>query len=155
MLIPENTNQKLKKRSKKENIGKVPAITDLKAFSCFVDISECEQIQPAENEDSCVGAQPELNSQICCYLESDWHDLDGRSETHIKSCVDVFAEDVATDEKLEETKQKIKEGNYWDPKYGRAGEVYKLVCKKAVTPTTSSTSLMINLLSLALVLFMF
>ena len=133
-----------------------PAIKDLKAFSCFVDISECEQIQPAENEDSCVGAQPELNNQICCYLESDWEDEDGaRKETHLKSCVDIFAEDVATEEKKKETIEKIKDGSYWGLEYGKAGQVYKLVCKKAVTPTTSSTSLMINLLSFALVLLMF
>ena len=133
-----------------------PAIKDLKAFSCFVDISECEQIQPAENEDSCVGAQPELNNQICCYLESDWEDESGtRKEKKLKSCVDIFAEDVATEEKKQETIEKIKDGSYWGLEYGKAGEVYKLVCKKAVTPTTSSTSLMINLLSFALVLLMF
>ena len=133
-----------------------PAITELKAFSCFVDISECEQIQPAENEDSCVGAQPELNNQICCYLESDWEDESGtRKEKKLKSCVDIFAEDVATEEKKQETIEKIKDGSYWGLEYGKAGEVYKLVCKKAVTPTTSSTSLMINLLSFALVLLMF
>ena len=130
-----------------------PAITDLKSFSCFVDISECEQIQPAENEDSCVGAQPELNSQTCCYLESDWH-VGDRSETKIKSCVDVFSEDVATEAKKQETIEGIKNGSYWGEEYGYAGNVYKLVCKTSKS-SSSSTSLMINLLSLALVLFMF
>jgi hypothetical protein len=130
-----------------------PAITDMKAFSCFVDISECEQIQPAKNEDSCVGAQPELNNEICCYLESDWYDPDGRNETNLKSCVDVIAADVENEQKKQETIEKIKNGTYW-PGYGYAKNVNKLVCKKAVTPS-SSTSLMTNLLSLALVLFMF
>ena len=49
-----------------------PAITNLDAFSCFDEISECEKIQPANGEDSCVGAHPELNNEVCCYLESDW-----------------------------------------------------------------------------------
>ena len=131
-----------------------PGIRDLEAFSCFVDISECEQIQPAKNEDSCIGAQPELNSQICCYMESDWY-VGNKHETNLKTCVDVYAEDVETEEQIKDTMERIRNGSYWGEDYGHADHIDKLVCKKAVTPTptNSPTTLMTNLLLLSLVLF--
>ena len=126
-----------------------PPITDLKAFNCFDEISECEKIQPAKNEDSCIGAHAELNNEICCYIESDWTEPDGTHENNLKYCVDIVAADVETEEKKQATIEKIKAGTYWDPDtVGKASTVAKLVCKKA--KSSSSSFLFINLLTIAL-----
>ena len=125
-----------------------PAITDMTAFSCFDEISECEKMQPAENEDACFSLKPELNKEVCCYLESDWKEGD-QYEDNLKSCVDIVAADVETEEGIQQTIEKIKQGTYWDGDYGYPTKVGKLVCKKA---SNSSTNLMINLFTLALIM---
>ena len=48
--------------------------------------------------------------------------------------------------------EKLINNTYWDGDYGHPSKIDKLVCKKA---TSSSSTLMTNLLVLALVLFLF
>ena len=129
-----------------------PPIKDIQSFSCFTKISECERIQPAKDENSCFSAYPELNNQVCCYLESDWTQY-GRTETDLKYCLDIDAVDVETEEKKEITKQKIINSTYWDGDYGHPNKIDKLVCKNP--SSSSSSSLMINLLVVALILLLF
>ena len=127
-----------------------PGITDLEAFQCFDDLSECEKMDPADNENSCFGLHPQLNKQKCCYVESDWV-LGDANETNYKYCLDIVAADVETEEKKQATIEKIIKGEYWDPKYGHPTKINKLECGT----TSSSTSLMANLFALALILFVF
>ena len=65
-----------------------------------------------------------------------------------------YSDVVSINTKKKQTIEKIKDGSYWGLEYGYAGNVTKLVCKTSKS-SSSSTSLMINLLSLALVLFIF
>ena len=127
-----------------------PPITDITAFQCFDEFSECEKMDPADDENSCFGLHPQLNSEKCCYVESDWV-LDGKTETNYKYCLDVKAADVETEEKKQATIKMIESGLYWDSSYGHPTKVDKLICGS----TSSSTSLMINLFVLALILFVF
>ena len=128
-----------------------PAITNIKKFSCFSEVSECEKMQPAPNEDACFASHPELTNEVCCYLESNWVE-DGKTETNLKSCVDILAKDVETEEGIQKTIERIKNNSYWDGDYGYATVIDKLVCKKG---TSSSSKLITNLFALALALLVF
>ena len=138
-----------------------PAITNIESFLCFDEISECEKQQPAKGEDDCFNSHPELNSETCCYLESDWHKDDRHEDEIKKSCVDIYTADVQTEEGIEEVKEKIKNGTYWtDDDYGYAKKINAFKCKKsqsvlAQVPIASSNYLINNLLILAFVLFLF
>ena len=138
-----------------------PGIKDIESFVCFDEISECEKMQPAKGEDDCYNAHPELTSESCCYIESDWHKGDHHEDNIEKSCIDIFTEDVQTPEGLEETKERIKNGTYWpDGDYGYAKVINAFRCKKSTIsqqedPVASSSSLMVNLLVISLILFLF
>ena len=131
-----NTGERKAETQKKIEAGTYwpdyPGITDLKSFSCFSKISECEKIQPAKDENECLNAHPELNNQVCCYFESDW--IEGtKRETDLKYCLDITAADVETEEKKKETMERLINSTYWDGDYGHPSKIDKLVCKKATS----------------------
>ena len=154
MLVQEKKNQKLKKKIEAGTYWSngYPPITDITAFQYFDQLSECEKMNPAENENSCVGLHPQLNKEKCCFVESDWV-LDGKTETNYKYCLDVVAADVETEDKKKATIEKIIKGEYLDAKYGHPTKIDKFV--GGTGSTSSSASLMVNLFVLAFILFMF
>ena len=126
-------------------------IKDIESFLCFDTISECEKNQPAENEEQCFSSYPELTSETCCYIESDWVEPDfygEGKEKHekdiIRYCVDI---DKGDSKNLDEVQKKILDGTYWEGYPGHPTRIEKFKC--------FSISLNINLLALALVLFIF
>lgn len=124
-------------------------ITNIKSFLCYGLTSECEKIQPADNEEDCFNSYPELTSEGCCYLESDWKEGD-KYEKMQKNCVDILLKDSKTKKDIEKTKARILNGTYWDGDFGEPKEIKTLKCKN-----TNSSSLKTNLLALALILFLF
>ena len=140
--IDVSTGEKKAETQKKIENGEYwpdyPGIKNIESFVCYSPISECEKIQPAKDEDECFSAQPELNSDKCCYVESDWVEGD-KYEKNLKYCADIRIDDSKTRNLLEET--------VITRKKGYATNIKKIKC--------FSTSLKINLLALALVLFIF
>ena len=116
-------------------------IQNMESFLCYSPISECEKIQPAKNEEECYNAHPELTSEKCCYVESDWVEGD-KIETNLKYCADIRI-DSYNRYNLEEYNNNVLRKSV----KGRATNIKKIKC--------FSTSLKINLLALALVLFIF
>ena len=140
--IDVSTGEKKAETQKKIENGEYwkdyPPIKNIESFVCYSPISECEKIQPAKDEDECFSAQPELTSDKCCYVESDWVEGD-KYEKNLKYCADIRIDDSKTRNLLEET--------VITRKKGYATNIKKIKC--------FSTSLKINLLALALVLFIF
>ena len=127
-----------------------PGIKNIESFLCFDPVSECEKNQPVENEEQCYSAHAELTSETCCYIESDWVEPNfygegkEKKEGVIKYCADIQKEDTKNIDKL---KDKIIKAEYWDGVEGHPTEIKSLKC--------FSNSLNINLIALALVLFIF
>lgn len=130
-----------------------PSIDNIESFLCFDEISECEKIQPAENKEECFNAHPELTSETCCYIESDWVEPnwygDGRSgiRSKIPYCVDIRKKDIKNKKAMKEVENMIKNHTYWEGIDGFATTISNFKC--------FSNSLKINLFTLALVLFAF
>ena len=127
-----------------------PGIKNIESFLCFDPISECEKNQPVKNEEQCYSAHAELTSETCCFIESDWVEPNfygegkEKKEGVIKYCADIQKEDTKNIDKL---KDKIIKAEYWDGVEGHPTEIKSLKC--------FSNSLNINLIALALVLFIF
>ena len=127
-----------------------PGIKDIESFLCFDSVSECEKNQPVEKPEQCYSAHAELTSETCCFIESDWVEPNfygegkPKEEGMLKYCADIEKEDT---KKIEELKDKIIKGEYWDGVEGHPNTIKSLKC--------FSNSLNINLIALALVLFIF
>lgn len=106
-----------------------PPITNIQSFKCFDTYSECKKRQPVSDPNECFSSKPELTTQSCCYLESDWKTADKHEAEVVGSCVDIYLTDSATEEKIEETKKKIMSGTYWKNNAGYATKINKLVCE--------------------------
>lgn len=124
-----------------------PGITNIESFKCFDTYSECKKRQPVSDPNECFSSKPELPTQSCCYLESDWKTEERHESDIVGSCVDIYTADANTTEKIEETKKKIMAGTYWKGNTGHATKINKLVC--------DSTNLKLGYFMMFLILILF
>ena len=72
-------------------------------------ISPCERIINPSSYDDCKGKSTEFVYEACCFLKG----VDDKGEEE-SECIDIERDHIRYDKNLNETKEKIINGTYWD-----------------------------------------
>ena len=72
--------------------------------------SECERTKNPSSIDECINKSTEFIYERCCYL----YGMENRSRINKSECVDVTKDDIINAEVLNQTRNMIFNGTYWD-----------------------------------------